>query len=364
MKSIPANVLVIDSAADPSASLPSLIRDAGFGVFCATSQAQALEMLQTHDIAVVVLALSLPGLDGYALAQRIHGAERHRHTPIIFLAASDQDVLDMFRGEETGMVDVVRPPTSSSAVLHKVQLFATLYRQRRQLEMRTAETDRLSRLNSLMIGTLLHDMRTPLAALTLNGELVLRRAEVSSVQLAGTRIKSATAMLTRHVEHLVSLATAPCDDLQPTLSRVDLAQIAQQRIDAAASQALLGTVVSLQTKGDAIGELDPVLIAQAIDQLLLLAAMHGEGQPVHVQVEGGLRRALVLRVSVDTVIGDAVRQHLFGGGPVEAGLPAVNVGPGLHSPERIARAHGGSLIGRSRDAHGTLIELMLPRGID
>lgn len=358
------NLLLIDAATpSPEEAHVSLV-DAGFAVLRTTSGPDALALLQSQEITVVVMALNLPGLDAYALAQQIHGVERTRYTPIIFLAASDAEVLSVFRGDATGMSDVVLRSASPVILLNKVRLFAGLSSQRRQLELRTAESDRLARLNALMIGTLLHDMRTPLAALTLNGELVIRRAEVPSVQLAGTRIKAATAMLSRQVEHLVSLATIPSDDLRPLLSPVDLAQITQQRIDAAAKQPLLGTAVSLQTNGDIAAELDAALIARAIDQLLLVSAMHGEGQPVQVQVDGGLRRALVLRVSFDTVIGDAARQHLFGGGAVEAGLPSPNVGPGLHLAERIARSHGGSLIGRSRDAHGTLIEMMLPRGID
>ena len=118
---------------------------------------------------------------------------------------------------------------------------------------------------------------------------------------------------------------------------------------------------SLQADGEVRSLFDGHLVGEALDQLLLLCAIHGAGFPVRVHVDGHSRRALVLRVAMDHVLPEAACQHLFGGGQAVPGLPPSQVGPGLHATERVARAHGGSFVGRSRDREGTLFELILPR---
>jgi signal transduction histidine kinase len=212
-----------------------------------------------------------------------------------------------------------------------------------------------------MLASLTHDIRTPLAVLTLNAELLLRRAEASGLRDAGARIKAATVMLGRQVDHLVNLAHLPNDELRPAFERLDFAELVRARKAEAEAQSLVTTPFECRFDGDARGDFDGALLAEAVDHLLLLAAINADGAPVSIEVDGSARRAVLLRISFASVLSDAAAMHLFGGGVAVDGVASPRVGIALQRPERIARAHGGSLIGRSKEREGTMFELLLPR---
>ncbi len=362
MTSSPYQVLLVDNAPDSRAAIEAALAQAGVAMVFADSAATALECAAEHDIALLLLAAQLPGMDGYDLVRRLRTIDRLRQVPIVVLSRGEQHSMTDFPAFEGGPVDFLYHAEDPRAIAAKVKVFHDLYRQQKELAEKLEETKRLSRVNALMIGALSHDIRTPLAALALNAELVIRRAEQAGLRQAGERMKTATSTLGRQVDHLVNLSSLPGDDLRPVLARTDLAELARSRIDAAAEFMLSGIDVTLQVDGtDVRGSFDPQLMGEALDQLLLLCAIHGSGVPVKVQVDGQSLRSLVLRVTMDLLLPDASCQHLFGGGRPVPGLPPSQVGPGLHVTERVARAHGGSFVGRSRDRQGTLFELILPR---
>ena len=362
MTSSPYKILVVDDEPDNRAEIEATLAGAGVSIAQAESGVAALGTLETTDIALVLLAVKLADLDGYQLVRHIRSVERMRQIPIVLLSRGDRQPVTEFPTFEGGLVDFLYHAEDQRAVAAKVHVFRDLHQQQREIAERLEETRRLSRVNALMIGALSHDIRTPLAALALNAELVVRRADQDGLRQAGERMKAATATLGRQVDHLVNLSSLPGDDLRPDLVNVDLADLARQRIAVAAEFMLAGVEVNLQVDGDNLhGIFDPGLIGEALDQLLLLCAIHGAGVPVNVQVDGHSLRSLALRVTMDLLLPEAPFQHLFGGGRQVPGLPPSQVGPGLHATERVARAHGGSFVGRSRDRQGTLFELILPR---
>jgi two-component system, sensor histidine kinase and response regulator len=354
-------LLVIDDQSPIRQSVLQTLDDGSSTVVKVHSAAEALDSLPGNEVALVLIDLELPGMDALDLARRIHKTANGRHIPIIMLISDKPGAWRDFSADAGGVVDFLYSPPDPGLLRAKVNGLIELHRQRREMAERLEEMKRLSKVNALMIGALSHDIRTPLAALALNAELVIRRAEPQGLRQAGERIKAATATLGRQVDHLVNLSSLPGDDLRPVLVDADLAALARARIDVATSFMLADVAVDLQVDGDVRGMFDTTMIGEALDQLLLLCAIHGAGAPVRVDADGHSRRSLVLRVAMDAVLPDASCQHLFGGGQAVPGLPPSQVGPGLHATERVARAHGGSFVGRSRDREGTLFELILPR---
>jgi CheY-like chemotaxis protein len=356
------NILVVDDMPKNLLAMQALLDQPGVQVLSADSGPQALELLLTHDVGLALLDVQMPGMDGYALAELMRGSQRTRLVPIIFLTAITADEQRSFRGYDCGAVDFLYKPVDGQVLRSKVQVFLQLHQQRMQLAQRMAELERAARLNALMIGALSHDIRTPLAALALNAELVSRRSDVPALQQAGARLKAATAMLSRQVDHLVNLATLPAQPLQPQRVPADLGGLVADRLAARPSDAD-AAAPALQVRGDAQAMLDTAMVSQAVDHLLLLALSHGGGDAVQVEVDGEARRAVVLRLRLARPVPEGAHAYLFGDGQIEAGLPAVRVGPGLDAPERVARAHGGSLIARSHAREGTLFEMILPRDL-
>jgi K+-sensing histidine kinase KdpD len=124
--------------------------------------------------------------------------------------------------------------------------------------------------------------------------------------------------------------------------------------------------VSLAVEGNDQVLVDGDLMGQAVDALLLQSLTHSAGSAVQVGVNGQGRHAVLLQFSFSAVLDTQARGHLLGDGAASTGASQAlgergRLGLGLDLPQRLAHAHGGTLIGQSNERHGTLFEMMLPR---
>ncbi|HEX5687615.1 MAG TPA: response regulator [Ideonella sp.] len=357
----PVKILVVDDIDANLVAMRALLSSDELTVVTAGSGAEALEMLLVHDVALALLDVQMPSMDGYALAELMRGSERTHHVPIIFLTAVAQEARSSFRGYESGAVDFLYKPLDERVLRSKVAVFVELHRQRRTIAAHADELARLAHANALMITALSHDLQEPLTALALNTELVLQRSESPALREAAMRQKSATALLRRQVSHLISLAKTPGGELKVCAGTTDLALLARERWQSGRDSSLPLSAGGLKTEGDTVGQWDARLLATAIDQLLLQAETHCNAAPINMLVDGTARGAVVLRVSFDRPLNDIAAAHLLGPALPLGDLPPP-VGAGLREIERIARAHGGSLVASTRTRDGTCFELMLPRG--
>lgn len=361
MKSSPLKILVVDQHACDRMTLQALLAEPGTDVLCAASGPEALELLLQHDFAVALVDVQMPDMDGPQLVGLMHSSERTPLLPIIFVTALEPDPQRTAEGYKAGAVDFIYKPFEPLVLKSKVAVFLALHRQRHELEVRRRELERVVALNGLVIASLSHDIRTPLAALSLNAELMVRRAEGAPLQQAAQRVKTALTILSRQIDHLVNLAGLNEASMVPQPQPVDLPALLRQRLERANPGTEIGATNSLHVEGDAAISCDPRLITQAVDQLLLVLDGHRGQQPVSMHVDGHARRLLLLRLHTPAVLPEPVQEHLFSAVERGPGLAASRVGPGLQLVENIARSHGGSLIGRSSEREGTLFELMLPR---
>ena len=83
-----------------------------------------------------------------------------------------------------------------------------------------------------------------------------------------------------------------------------------------------------------------------------------------MQLDGQHRDRLSLVVSIARAIPADEQERLFVPAPKTAGRESPGLGLGLHAIDAFVRAHGGSVLGRSRAPEGTVFELMLPRRAD
>lgn len=137
----PARILVVDDDEANLLAAEAVLADLGHPVVTATSGAEALRAVLRHDFAVILLDVRMPGMDGYETAELIRQRERSRHVPIIFLSGVDKETSHQFRGYAAGAVDYVLKPAEPLILRSKVQVFAQLYEQRRQIALK-AEAER------------------------------------------------------------------------------------------------------------------------------------------------------------------------------------------------------------------------------
>ena len=152
--------LIVDDLEENLLALEALLRRDGLAFLRARSGEEALELLLSHEVALALLDVQMPGMDGFELAEFMRGNERTRHVPIIFLTAGSADTQRRFRGYEAGAVDFIQKPIEGDILRSKATVFFDLYQQRRalanaadqlegQVRERTAELeDALARLQA------------------------------------------------------------------------------------------------------------------------------------------------------------------------------------------------------------------------
>jgi PAS domain S-box-containing protein len=130
----PVNILMVDDQPAKLLSYEVILQGLGANLIKATSARQALERLLKHEVAVVLVDVNMPELDGFELAKMLREHPRYEKTAIIFVSAIHLSDVDHIRGYETGAVDYVPVPVIPQILRAKVRIFVDLYRKTRQLE--------------------------------------------------------------------------------------------------------------------------------------------------------------------------------------------------------------------------------------
>ena len=128
------NILLVDDQPAKLLSYEAILHGLNENLLKASSGREALEHLLKSDVAVVLVDVCMPDLDGFQLAAMIRDHPRFQKTAIIFISAILLSEMDSLRGYEMGAVDYVPVPVVPEVLRAKVKVFAELYRKTRQLE--------------------------------------------------------------------------------------------------------------------------------------------------------------------------------------------------------------------------------------
>src|SRR5665213_1904845 len=138
----PVNILLVDDQPAKLLGYEVILSQLGENLIKAGSANEALEHLLRRDVALVLIDVCMPDLDGFELAEMIRGHPRFQTTAIIFVSAIQVTDLDLLRGYAAGAVDYVPVPVIPDLLRAKVRVFAELYRKTKQLEVLNAELER------------------------------------------------------------------------------------------------------------------------------------------------------------------------------------------------------------------------------
>jgi signal transduction histidine kinase len=137
----PVNILLVDDQPAKLLSYEAILGELGETLLTANSAREALGLLLKKDVAVVLIDVCMPELDGFELAAMIRGHPRFQTTAIIFVSAVALTELDRLKGYEYGAVDYVPVPVVPGVLRAKVRVFAELHRKTRQLERLNTELE-------------------------------------------------------------------------------------------------------------------------------------------------------------------------------------------------------------------------------
>ena len=406
----PANILLVDDQPAKLLSYEVILGGLGETLLRAESAREALAQLLKHDVAVVLIDVQMPDIDGFELATMIREHPRFQQTPLIFVSAIHLSDIDRIKGYEAGAVDYVPVPVIPEVLRAKVKVFADLHRKTRELERlnldleqrvedRTAALERLNeqlevrieertnereralaqlfeaqKLDTIgqLTGGVAHDFNNLLMAMMGSMEVLKKRLsedDATAHRLLDNALKGAErgAALTQRL-----LSFARRQELRPqTIAVADLIDGMKDLFDRA-----LGPGISLER--DLPNDLPAVLIdPNQLELALLNLAVNArdampEGGALRLQANRcpagapDAPKALIerdyVRLSViDTGIGmeEAVAARAAEPFFTTKGV-GKGTGLGLSMVQGLAAQSGGALHISSRRGEGTRIDLWIP----
>jgi signal transduction histidine kinase len=339
------NILLVDDQESRLLTYDTILKDLGQNLVHAHSGFQALQCLMKEEFAVVLLDVSMPGMDGFETASLIHEHPRFERTPIIFVTGVHVTEFECLRGYKLGAIDYVNVPVVPEILRGKISVLVELHLKRRELQQlnvsladanallalknTTLEAEKTRELECLnvtlrqanteleqanqalqsevgvrcraesalkeadrnkdeFLAILAHELRNPLAPIN-NAVEIMRRRPIDDPQLTWAR-----DIVERQLRHLARLV----DDL------LDVSRITRGAITLAREPVLVATVVKR-----AIETVQPLIVRQKHKLLIDMP------DPA-LEVEGDLTR---LTQALSNLLNNATK-YTEEGGQINVGV--------------------------------------------
>ncbi|MGB3138949.1 MAG: ATP-binding protein, partial [Nodosilinea sp.] len=363
----------------------------------------ALDVLGQTPPDVILLDVMMPGLDGYAVTQRIRDNSALPYIPILLITAHDHSSL--VQGLDVGADDFIRKPVDVNELRARVR---SLLRLKRSIDAQST----MIRQRDDFVARLTHDLRTPLVA----ANRMLKLCQDDAFGLIPDDGKHAISTIVDSNSHLLGMVNTLLEVYRHeaghkalTLSPVDLSKLVEVVVMELAPTAVERDVTCLFRRADGAH------VAAAADSA---GALNGAKKNISPDAASGtaalrndtfvLGDHLELRRIVTNLLGNAIKftdsgsvtatvgdtLHL----PPEVDTPGSNAsgwvwvsvtdtgigipeveqqavfewfrqgnqaraghGLGLHLSQRIARLHGGTITLTSKVGHGSCFTLYLPK---
>src|SRR5437879_1693942 len=138
-----AKILLVDDEPRNLLALTAVLAGLNVEPVKARSGMEALRCLLKDDVALILMDVKMPGMDGFETAELIRQRERSKHTPIIFLTAFEASEVQMFKGYALGAVDYLSKPLVSQVLRSKVAVFVEMYQKTQEVKRQAAMLRRI-----------------------------------------------------------------------------------------------------------------------------------------------------------------------------------------------------------------------------
>lgn len=150
MNSRPVSILLVDDSEDLLQATHDFLVQPDVIVLMANSALAAQELLGNEEVALALIDVRMPVVNGYELAEWMRRNDQTRSVPIIFITGESDVLARTFIGYGAGAVDFLSKPVDAQVLQSKVQVFVDLYRQRQALRERNAELEDLVKANQTL----------------------------------------------------------------------------------------------------------------------------------------------------------------------------------------------------------------------
>lgn len=343
---------MVDDQPSKLLAYEAILGELGENLIKANSAREALDHLLRTDVAVVLMDVSMPEIDGFELADTIRQHPRFQKTAIIFVSAVHMTDLDRLKGYARGAVDYISVPVVPELLRAKVSVFAELHRKAHETEALNAE---LRRLSSILLTTQdderrriardLHDgLGQDLTAAKIMLEGILHGAQIQEVNKpASNELRALIDRMIQEVRNISHLLHPPM------LDEIGLAFALAWYLDGFAKRS--GINASLDTTPTEFPRLASELetaIFRVVQEALTNIFRHAEARNAWVQMS-----------KRDGHVFLRIRDDGHGISDETLGMRPGSVGVGISGMKQRVKELGGDLQLRHGDP-GTIIEVIIP----
>ncbi|MFO1502796.1 MAG: response regulator [Steroidobacteraceae bacterium] len=398
-------ILLVDDQPARLLSYQYILQPLQQELVCARSGAEALEQLMGGEFALILLDVSMPGMDGFETAAMIHDHPRFERTPIIFVTGVHDTEFDRLKGYKLGAVDYVSVPVVPEILRSKVAVLIELHCKRRDLQrlnqnlteanralaeantnLQLEKTRELEALNQSLQATnhalkeadrrkdeflaiLAHELRNPLAALAAATRLMQRqpqKAEVSA--MACNAVQRQVAHMARLLDDLLDVSRISHGRMQLQLQQVEVGEVLRSAVDMVRPQLdakhqsldVTNPAAPVHVMGDALRLVQ--IVANLLNNSVkytpvggrIELAMQADDDEVHIAVrDDGIGIAPAMLEQVFDMFSQAGRSSSEAQGGLGIGLALV---------KGLVRLHRGHVSAHSDgEGRGSEFRITLPR---
>ncbi len=372
-------ILMVDDQPAKLLSYEAMLSGLGVTLISATSGRRALEVLLKQEIAVVLMDVSMPELDGFELAALIRQHPRYQRTAIIFISGVHLTDADRIRGYALGAVDYLEVPVIPEILRAKVGVFVDLYQKTRQLEdlnrdlesrvaERTAALQAALAIRDEFLAVAAHELKTPITSLRINAQLIQRRQQREAVNLPAwlgervSMIERQADRLTWLIEQVLDITRLDQQKMPIDCVPTDIVALARSLVTLMQARTTRHTI-TLAGEESVMAEIDPSRIEQVLSNLL--------DNAIKYSPDGG-EVLVTIQTNDDNQVVITVRDHGMGISPdkraaiferfyqAHAEDHRSGLGLGLYICAQIVALHDGSITVDFPDDGGTQFVVTLP----
>lgn len=393
VKNDQVKILLVDDLHGNLLALDGLLRRDDVEIFKAKSGTEALEFMISHEFALALIDVQMPGMSGFELAELMRGAKKTKNIPIIFVTATAKDQSFSFKGYESGAVDFLLKPLDTHAVKSKVSIFIDLYQQKKalktQLEKITqnqreqeelltelkktqAELEQAVQMRDEFMSIASHELKTPLTSLKLQSQMRQRNLQKGNANAFTeerlTKMFDSDEKQIQRINHLIDdmldISRISSGKLSMNFERVDLCELVRDLVERMSEQFITAEcAITVDLCQTAVGIWDRFRIEQVVTNLLTNAMRYGSGKPIHIQVTAYNGNARLTVRDHGRGIAKENHERIFQRFErAISGREISGLGLGLYIVKQILEVHQGSIQIESELGQGATFIVDLPLG--
>ena len=336
MKS-PDRLLIVDDVPDNLFLVRTILEEEGYEIITSSNGQDALKVIESEPIDLVLLDVMMPKMDGYEVTRRIRAMKDLPFIPILLITAYDR--ANAVKGLDLGADEFIRKPIEADELLARVRSLL-------RLKHSIAERDRIDRQRQDFVSRLTHDLRTPLVA----ADRMLGLLQDGVLGEISPQIGEALTIMGRSNRNLLEMVNKLLDvyryesgsktiNLQPLNLRELLEQVVQELKPIAISKNL-ELIADLQGEEQVKG--DRLELLRVFNNLIGNALKFTESGNVHVSLKHN--KSEIIIAIADTGMGIPLEEQQFLFQRFSQGNhQKQGSGLGLYLSHYIISAHGGKI---------------------